>query len=88
MAAVKLLVAGASGFVGRRLCPGLAETGHEVIAMTRNPVGYDCSVIEGVWQAVPAVEPPAVLTAATAEELRKKVRQDYASRQTTVPMNP
>ncbi len=40
MAAVKLLVAGASGFVGRRLCPALTETGHEVIAMTRNPAGY------------------------------------------------
>ena len=40
VAAVKVLVAGASGFVGRRLCPALAETGHEVIAMTRNPAGY------------------------------------------------
>jgi len=40
MAAVKLLVAGASGFVGRRLCPALTEAGHEVIAMTRNPAGY------------------------------------------------
>jgi len=40
MAAVKLLVAGASGFVGRRLCPALAEAGYEVIAMTRNPAGY------------------------------------------------
>jgi uncharacterized protein YbjT (DUF2867 family) len=39
MAAVKLLVAGASGFVGRRLCPVLTEAGHEVIAMTRNPAG-------------------------------------------------
>jgi uncharacterized protein YbjT (DUF2867 family) len=37
---VKVLVAGASGFVGRRLCPALAETGHDVVAMTRNPVGY------------------------------------------------
>lgn len=40
---------------------------------------YAFSVIEGVWQAVPAVEPSAVLTADTAEELRDKVRQDYAS---------
>jgi uncharacterized protein YbjT (DUF2867 family) len=37
---VKVLVAGASGFVGRRLCPALAETGHAVVAMTRNPAGY------------------------------------------------
>jgi uncharacterized protein YbjT (DUF2867 family) len=38
--AVKVLVAGASGFVGRRLCPALAETGHHVAAMTRNPAAY------------------------------------------------
>jgi uncharacterized protein YbjT (DUF2867 family) len=37
---VKVLVAGASGFVGRRLCPALAEAGHEVIAMTRHPDRY------------------------------------------------
>ena len=40
MAAVKALVAGASGFVGRRLCAALAGTGHDVVAMTRNPAGY------------------------------------------------
>ena len=38
--AVKVLVAGASGFVGRRLCPALAGTGHDVAAMTRNPAAY------------------------------------------------
>jgi uncharacterized protein YbjT (DUF2867 family) len=37
---VKLLVAGASGFVGRRLCPALADAGHEVRAMTRRPDRY------------------------------------------------
>jgi len=37
---VKVLVAGASGFVGRRLCPALAGAGHDVVAMTRNPAGY------------------------------------------------
>ena len=38
--AVKVLVAGASGFVGRRLCVALDQAGHDVVAMTRNPAGY------------------------------------------------
>jgi uncharacterized protein YbjT (DUF2867 family) len=37
---VKVLVAGASGFVGRRLCVALDQTCHDVVAMTRNPSGY------------------------------------------------
>ena len=37
---MRILVAGASGFVGRRLCPALAEAGHEVRAMTRHPDTY------------------------------------------------
>ncbi len=35
-----VLVAGASGFVGRRLCPALTAAGHDVRAMTRNPDSY------------------------------------------------
>ena len=42
-----VLVAGASGFVGRRLCPALVEAGHDVRAMTRHPERYD-----GVGKAV------------------------------------
>jgi uncharacterized protein YbjT (DUF2867 family) len=38
--AVRVLVAGATGFVGRRLCPALAEAGHDVVAMTRDPSRY------------------------------------------------
>jgi uncharacterized protein YbjT (DUF2867 family) len=35
-----VLVAGATGFVGRRLCAALADAGHDVAAMTRNPAVY------------------------------------------------
>lgn len=35
-----VLVAGASGFVGRRLCPALTEAAHGVRAMTRHPDSY------------------------------------------------
>src|SRR5680860_457632 len=35
-----VLVAGASGFVGRRLCRALTAAGHDVRAMTRNPDSY------------------------------------------------
>ena len=34
---MRVLVAGASGFVGRRLCPAVEDAGHEVLAMTRHP---------------------------------------------------
>lgn len=30
-------MAGATGFVGRRLCPALADLGHDVVALTRHP---------------------------------------------------
>ena len=37
---MKVLVAGSSGFVGRRLCPALQAAGHSVQAMTRHPDTY------------------------------------------------
>lgn len=40
MGGMRIVVAGASGFVGRRLCPALEQAGHEVIAMTRRPETY------------------------------------------------
>ncbi len=37
---MRVLVTGASGFIGGRLCPVLVEEGHDVRAMTRNPRDY------------------------------------------------
>ncbi|WP_290055418.1 NAD(P)H-binding protein [Amycolatopsis solani] len=37
---MRVLVAGASGFVGSRLCPALEGAGHDVLAMTRHPAKY------------------------------------------------
>jgi len=55
-----VLVAGASGFVGRRLCPALMADGHQVRAMTRHPGSY-----QGDGDAVYGdVHDPATLTTA------------------------
>lgn len=40
---MRILVTGASGFIGRRLVPALIERDHEVRAMTRRPERYDGS---------------------------------------------
>lgn len=37
---MRVLIAGATGFVGRRLAVALADEGHEVVAMTRHPDSY------------------------------------------------
>jgi uncharacterized protein YbjT (DUF2867 family) len=59
---VKVLVAGASGFVGQRLCVALDRAGHDVVAMTRNPARY-----QGVGTPVRGdVHDPATLEPAMA----------------------
>ena len=62
---MKLLVAGASGFVGRRLCPALADAGYEVRAMTRRPDRYS-GVGEPVYGDV--ADPESLMAAAAGCE--------------------
>jgi uncharacterized protein YbjT (DUF2867 family) len=38
---VRILVTGATGFIGRNLIPALGAAGHEVVAATRHPETYD-----------------------------------------------
>jgi hypothetical protein len=45
---------------------------------------YSFTVDEGEWRAVPASDRSAVLSAVSADELREKVRHDYASRQASL----
>jgi nucleoside-diphosphate-sugar epimerase len=75
---MRVLVAGASGVVGRRLVPLLVEAGHEVIGMTSTPERVDalraaraepvvCDALDGaaVREAVVAASPEVVVHALT-----------------------
>jgi len=64
---MRVVVAGASGFVGRRLTATLMEAGHEVVAMTRHPDRYD-GAGEPVYGDVhdPATLEPALARCAAA----------------------
>ena len=55
-----VLVSGATGFIGRRLCAELAEAGHTVVALSRNAVRARQRVpsLSGAFQWAPMEAPP------------------------------
>ncbi len=76
---MKIIIAGATGALGRQLLPRLVERGHEVTGMTRSeskqqlvrdlggrPVVADALDPESVAQAVAAAEPEAIVHQLTA----------------------
>lgn len=59
---MRVLVAGATGVLGRALLPLLREQGHDVVALLRDPAGADGLAVDGVVLA-DALDPVAVRSA-------------------------
>ena len=57
---MKVLVAGATGAIGRQLVPRLVAAGHEVVGMTRSAAKRDASAALGATPVVAdALDPDA-----------------------------
>lgn len=92
---MRVLVAGATGAIGRQLVPQLAEAGHQVSATTRTPAkvaglqaaGADPIVLDGldgtaVGEAVARAEPEVIvheMTAIPADMSFRKFDQTFAA---------
>ena len=63
---MRVLVTGAAGSIGRVLCPGLVDRGHEVVGFDRvpEPEGFD-----GPWHTGDCADADAVLAAFDAQPL-------------------
>jgi uronate dehydrogenase len=63
---MRVLVTGAAGTIGRVLCPGLVDRGHEVVGFDRvpEPEGFD-----GTWHTGDCADPDAVFAAFDAQPL-------------------
>jgi len=88
---MKVLVAGATGAVGRRLVPQLVERGHEVFGTTTqvgkfelvHTLGADAVVMDGldpveVQDVVARTRPDAVVTAASKSGSRERAPSSSA----------
>lgn len=62
---MKIVLTGATGFIGRRLCQALAADGHELVALTRDPASAQATVPElsaaHPWHAVREYAPREAL---------------------------
>ncbi|WP_026224901.1 NAD-dependent epimerase/dehydratase family protein [Methyloversatilis thermotolerans] len=80
--AMRVLVTGASGFVGRALCPVLAAQGHEVLRAMRRPDGLPGTVaagdLDGPAEWLRKVPPPDVLVHLAARVHQMHERADEA----------
>lgn len=60
---MRVLITGATGFIGRRLCELLAEDGHELVALSRSPEGARSKVPQlaaaFAWDPLAAAAPTA-----------------------------
>ena len=67
---MRVLVTGATGFLGRRLAAALVEHGHQVRALVRNPNADDASVADGVevWRG-DLRDPESVIAACEGMEV-------------------
>jgi nucleoside-diphosphate-sugar epimerase len=87
---MRVLVAGATGVIGRQLTPVLAQAGHDVIALARTPMGpdagYDVVVADALDRmarasAVDKAEPDVIvhlLTAIPKQLNPKKLATEFA----------
>ncbi len=93
---MRVLLAGATGAIGRRLVPLLTAYGHEVIGATRSPekvkslrdLGAEAVVMDGldrgaVFQAVTDAEPEIVIQQQTALSGKVSMRRFDQSFATT-----
>lgn len=81
---MRVLVTGASGFVGRALCPALGAAGHSVLRAVRRDDGQPDTVVSGdlgpLCEWLDRVECPDVIVHLAARVHQMNERQDDAER--------